>query len=200
MGAGVCIQWRWGFVAVHGLDTWFWTAIHCLCFGRTDVLLRTGDVWIQSSLCLCDRFLLDFTLWIWMDYFFSHYDWMWPLWLPNSFLFQFKSFSLGFQEEKKKKQRRRMLGTNVMVVIKGCVSTIVSLKEKGPSSPSLSFCVWLILFMFHLSLADVSWVKLNSWQWGGEITAHPLFFMSGDRISPGRPWSPDCLPDDGVCG
>lgn len=37
--------------------------------------------------------------------------------------------------------------------------------------------------MFHLSLADVSWVKLNSWQWGGEITARILFYVWGQDFS-----------------
>lgn len=74
-----------------------------------------------------------------------------------------------------------MLGTNVMVVIKGCVSTAVSLQEKALSSLCLS--VWMTLFMFHLSLADVSWVKLNSWQRGGEITACILFYVWGQDFS-----------------
>lgn len=78
-----------------------------------------------------------------------------------------------------------MLGTNVMVVIKGCVSTAVSLQEKERSSlyPCVCVCVWITLFMFHLSLADVSWVKLNSWQWGGEITARILFYVWGQDFS-----------------
>lgn len=48
---------------------------------------------------------------------------------------------------------------------------------------SLSMCVWVTLFMFHLSPADVSWVKLNSWQWGGGITSHILLYIWGQDFS-----------------
>lgn len=65
-----------------------------------------------------------------------------------------------------------------MVVIKECVSTAVSLQEKS-SELFLCLSAWVTLFMFHLSLADVSWVKLNSWQWGGEITVCILFLCLG---------------------
>lgn len=85
-----------------------------------------------------------------------------------------------------------MLVTNVMVVIKECVSTAVSLQKKKPWAPSLCVCEWHCLCFTYL------WQMLAEWNWipgnEGERSQRASFFMSRDRISPGQPWSLDCLP------
>lgn len=74
-------------------------------------------------------------------------------------------------------QIKSRLVRNVMTVIREGVRAAASIQVKP-----FEFCVregvWATLFMFHLSVADVSWVKLNSWHWEGrDHTAHPLLCL-----------------------
>lgn len=117
------------------------------------------------------------------------YYWKWPFRVQNAFFIPSKdslsSFVLYSYPLKK-----RMISPNVMVINKGCFGTALTLQEKPWACVSL--CEWHCLCFTYL------WQMLAEWNWipgnEGERSRRASSFISGARISPGRPWSLDCLP------